>query len=109
MLISETIKKQLKDNPIILYMKGSPEAPQCGFSAAAAAALKKYNVPFSYVDVLANPRIRQGLPEVSEWPTFPQLFINSELIGGSDIVVDMDKSGTLQAALEQAVAEKEVG
>jgi monothiol glutaredoxin len=105
MLTSELIAKQLKENPIIIYMKGTPQFPQCGFSAAAVSAIAKHNIPFAHVNVLEQPRIREALPEVSEWPTFPQLFINGELIGGSDIVVDMEKSGTLKPALESAITQ----
>jgi monothiol glutaredoxin len=102
MKTSEMIKQQISENPIILYMKGNPQFPMCGFSASAVSSLKKNGCEFAFVNVLEHPRIRQGLPEYSEWPTFPQLFINGELIGGSDIISDMDKAGTLKAALEAA-------
>ncbi|MEE2730226.1 MAG: Grx4 family monothiol glutaredoxin [Pseudomonadota bacterium] len=98
------IKKQLADNPVILYMKGTPEAPECGFSGAAVAALKQTGKPFAYVNILQAPFIRERLPKVSSWPTFPQLFINGELVGGSDIVVAMVADGSLIAMLEQAHA-----
>jgi len=104
MKTTDKIRQQLKDNPVILYMKGSPEAPQCGFSAKAAAVLKATGVPFAYVDVLAAPLIMQALPEVSDFPTFPQLFIEGEIIGGSDIVETMYFSGELMPMLEAAAA-----
>ncbi len=100
----DTIKQQLQSNPILLYMKGTPENPQCGFSARAVSVLHGAKVPFASVDVLANPFIREKLPQVSNWPTFPQLFIKGELIGGSDIVADMAKSGELQPLLDAALA-----
>jgi monothiol glutaredoxin len=105
MTMSQTevmIRKQLAEAPILIYMKGTPEAPECGFSGAAVAALKKTGVPFSYVNVLANPFIRERLPSISRWPTFPQLFIKGELVGGSDIVVAMVADGTLQPMLADA-------
>jgi monothiol glutaredoxin len=99
----DTIKQQLLDNPILLYMKGTPENPQCGFSARAVAALKNAKVPFASVDVLANPFIREKLPQVSNWPTFPQLFVKGELVGGSDIVSDLARTGELDTMLQAAL------
>lgn len=104
MKTTDKIREQLKDNPVILYMKGSPDLPQCGFSSKAAAVLKATGVPFAFVDVLAAPMIMQALPEVSEFPTFPQLFIEGEIIGGSDIVEAMYNSGELKPMLEAAVS-----
>jgi monothiol glutaredoxin len=83
-------------------MKGSPEMPQCGFSMQTSEALKACNTQFTHVDVLANPEIRQNLPRVSNWPTFPQLFIKGELIGGCDIVMDLYQRGELQKLLDEA-------
>lgn len=103
---TDIIREQIKDNAVILYMKGNPTFPMCGFSGTAVAALKNNNCEFAYVDVLEHPRIMQGLPEVSDWPTFPQLFVKGELIGGSDIVAEMDKSGQLKTLLESADAIK---
>ena len=100
----ETIRKQLQEHPVLLYMKGSPDAPQCGFSGRAVAALKATGVPFAHVDVLQNPFLREGLPKVSNWPTFPQLFVRGELVGGSDIVADMARTGDLQRLLHGASA-----
>ncbi|MDD4914089.1 MAG: Grx4 family monothiol glutaredoxin [Methylococcales bacterium] len=108
----EKIQQQLADNPVIIYMKGVPTAPECGFSAKAVAILNATNLPYTYVDVLRAPFIRERLPSISRWPTFPQLFVNGELIGGSDIVEAMDKDGALlpllQAALKPA-AETDAG
>lgn len=99
----EKIKQQLADNPIILYMKGSPKMPQCGFSARAVQCLDACGVAFATVDVLANPDIRQVLPQYADWPTFPQLYVNQELIGGSDIIAEMYQSGELEAVLQKAI------
>ncbi len=99
----ELIKKQLAENPVILYMKGTAEHPECGYSGAAVAALKNAGIVFSYVNVLQAPLIRERLPSISQWPTFPQLFINGELIGGSDIVCAAVADGSLQALLQKNV------
>jgi monothiol glutaredoxin len=103
MSTKDTILKQLAENPVIIYMKGVPTAPECGFSEKAVNILNASKVPFSYVDVLKAPFIRDKLPSVSKWPTFPQLFINGELIGGADIVESMDKDGSLLPLLRAAV------
>jgi monothiol glutaredoxin len=100
----ETIKQQLQENAIILYMKGTPEKPQCGFSARTVELLKATGVSFASVDVLANPFIREKLPKISLWPTYPQLFVCGELIGGCDIVVEMAQKGELNAALTAGLA-----
>jgi monothiol glutaredoxin len=96
MSTEQTIKDQIAANPILLYMKGNPEAPQCGFSSQATQLLMACGKKFAYVDILANPEIRATLPTVSDWPTFPQLFVNGELVGGCDIVVEMYEKGELQ-------------
>ena len=101
MSIENEIKEQIESNPILLYMKGSPDSPQCGFSSRASQILISCGKPFSFVDILTNPEIRTTLPSVSDWPTFPQLFINGELIGGSDIMNEMFDSGDLQKAINQ--------
>ncbi len=98
--IKEEIKGQIDSNPILLYMKGSPDSPQCGFSSRATQLLISCGKPFSFVDILSNPEIRSSLPEVSSWPTFPQLFIKGELIGGSDIMMEMHDSGELQKLID---------
>lgn len=100
--ILESIKQTVKSNPIILFMKGSPQAPQCGFSMRASQALSGCGVEFAYVDVLAEPEVRQNLPKYSDWPTFPQLFISGELVGGCDIVLDLYEQGQLQEMVKQA-------
>ena len=102
----EKIKKQIAENTIILYMKGSPDMPQCGFSARAADCLRQCGVVFAFVDILANPDIRQMLPQYADWPTFPQLYVQGELIGGSDIIAEMYASGELQSVLDEAVSAK---
>lgn len=102
MKTTDKVRKQLQENPVILYMKGTPEAPQCGFSAKAATAMKSTGFDFAYVDVLSNPLIMEALPEVSDFPTFPQLFIQGEIIGGSDIIEAMLASGELKPLLEAA-------
>lgn len=104
--IIEELKNTISENPVVLFMKGSPDFPQCGFSMRTAQALKDCNVQFAYVDVLAAPEVRQNLPRVSNWPTFPQVFVNGELIGGCDIVLEMYRSGELKNVLEQAEAGK---
>lgn len=100
----EKIEKQLAENTIILYMKGSPKMPQCGFSARAVQCIDACGVDFAYVDVLSNPDIRQMLPQYSDWPTFPQLYVKGELIGGSDIIAEMFQQGELEPLLRDAVA-----
>ena len=104
MTIEEKIKEQIKENQILLYMKGSPYEPKCGFSAKTVQALIDCGAEFSYVDILDNQDIRQTLPSISDWPTFPQLFINGELIGGCDIVTEMHEEGELKAIIKEAVS-----
>ncbi|QJC28529.1 Grx4 family monothiol glutaredoxin [Enterobacteriaceae endosymbiont of Plateumaris consimilis] len=89
MKIFEKIEKQISDNPIILYMKGTPKYPKCGFSDKTVKILTSYNIKFIYIDVLKNQDIRKYLPKYANWPTFPQLWINGELIGGYDIIYNM--------------------
>jgi len=93
------IQGDVSDNPVVLFMKGSPEQPQCGFSAAVCQVLQHLDVPFKGVDVLADPEIRQGIKEFSNWPTVPQLYVKGEFIGGCDIVREMFQSGELQQLL----------
>jgi monothiol glutaredoxin len=97
--IRDAITQAIEQNPVLLFMKGTPEAPGCGFSARTVAALQALGVPFAAVDVLPDPRIRQELSALSNWPTIPQLFIDGELIGGCDIVTEMYASGELAQAL----------
>ena len=95
----ETIKRQISENPILLYMKGSPQAPQCGFSAKTIECMVGCGQRFAYVDILSNPEIRATLPSYAEWPTFPQLWVDGELVGGCDIVTEMFQSGELETLL----------
>ncbi|MET3714799.1 Grx4 family monothiol glutaredoxin [Pseudomonas sp. PvP001] len=102
--IIETIKEQIANNTILLYMKGSPNAPQCGFSAKASQAIMGCGEKFAYVDILQNPEIRANLPKYANWPTFPQLWVAGELVGGSDIVAEMAANGELQTLVKEASA-----
>ena len=97
--IRDAIQTAIDDNPVILFMKGTPEAPACGFSARTAGALQALGAPFAAVDILPDPRIRQELSAITQWPTTPQLLVDGELIGGSDIVVEMFESGELHDVL----------
>jgi monothiol glutaredoxin len=97
--IRQAITEAIGENPVILFMKGTPDAPACGFSARTVAALQAVGAPFAAVDILPDPRIRQELTAVSSWPTIPQLFVKGELIGGADIVGEMYETGELAAAL----------
>ncbi|MBQ1782979.1 MAG: Grx4 family monothiol glutaredoxin [Gammaproteobacteria bacterium] len=100
----DRIKKQIADNPILLYMKGSPKLPNCGFSAQASQALMACGEKFAFVDILQNPDIRSTLPGYANWPTFPQLWVEGELIGGCDIMLEMFQKGELQALIKEAAA-----
>ena len=102
MTIEEKLKQQIKENDILIYMKGTPYEPQCGFSAKTVQALIECDAKISYVDVIENNDVRTTLPSVSDWPTFPQVFIKGELIGGADIVTQMHESGDLQKAIDDA-------
>jgi monothiol glutaredoxin len=97
--LSEAIGQAIKENEVILFMKGTPEAPACGFSARTVAALKSLDTPFAAVDILPDPRIRQELSALSQWPTIPQLFVKGELVGGCDIVMEMYETGELAETL----------
>lgn len=98
----EKIKHQISENPIVLYMKGSPNFPQCGFSARAVKIIMDCNQSFSHIDILQNPDIRAELPKFANWPTFPQLWVNGKLVGGCDILNEMHKKGELQSLLKEA-------
>src|SRR5262245_6934211 len=97
---AERIKHAISANPVVIFMKGSPDFPQCGFSAKASQALKAVGAQFAYVDILSEPDVRATLPQISQWPTFPQIFINGELIGGCDIALDLYQSGELKRMVE---------
>lgn len=102
--IIDTIKEQIANNTILLYMKGSPNAPQCGFSQKASQVVMQCGEKFAYVDILQNPEIRANLPKYANWPTFPQLWVAGELVGGSDIMTEMFAKGELQTLIKDAVA-----
>jgi len=101
--IMDTLREQIENNTVILYMKGSPNQPQCGFSARTVQAVMACGQRFAYVDVLSNPEIRANLPQYGNWPTFPQLWVKGELVGGCDIVMEMSESGELQELIKEAV------
>ena len=105
MSANDRIHQQVTSNPVVLYMKGSPAFPQCGFSGAAVQMLKACGVDrFFSVDVLADPEIRQGIKDYANWPTIPQLYVNGEFVGGADIMREMYQSGELQKVLETVKA-----
>jgi len=104
--IEDIIKNQISSNPIILYMKGNPNQPQCGFSAQTVQIMMGCGQKFAYVDILSNPDIRANLPKVSDWPTFPQLFVDGELVGGCDILTDMYEKGELKTLLDESAAKR---
>ena len=108
MEVMDSIREQVEGNSVILYMKGSPSQPQCGFSATAVQALIECGQRFAYVDVLSNPSIRANLPKYGDWPTFPQLWVAGELVGGSDIVAEMHRSGELKQLIDGAIEDTEV-
>ena len=98
----ERIKKQIESNPVLLYMKGTPDFPQCGFSGRAVQILEQCGAEFSYVNIFEDPEIRENLKIYSNWPTFPQLYVKGELVGGSDIMLQLFQSGDLQKLLSSA-------
>lgn len=104
--IMDTIKSQIEDNAVILYMKGSPDAPQCGFSMRASQAVMACGKRFAFVDVLSNPDIRTHLPKYANWPTFPQLWVKGELVGGCDIITEMHENGELKTLIDTAVPDE---
>ena len=105
--VLERTRQQVESNPVVLYMKGTPQFPMCGFSSRAAAALQDCGVPFAYVNVLQDAEIFENLPRYADWPTFPQLYINGELIGGCDITLELHQNGELQSMVKAAVEEAE--
>jgi monothiol glutaredoxin len=98
--VTDRIRQDIGDNDVVLYMKGTPVFPQCGFSAAVVQVLSHMGVKFKGIDVLADPSLRQGIKEFSNWPTVPQLYVKGEFVGGCDIVREMFQSGELQQLLE---------
>ncbi len=101
--VMERIKQQVEANPVVIFMKGTPDMPQCGFSSRASQALAACGVPFAHVNVLADPEIFQNLPRYANWPTFPQVYVKGELIGGCDITLEMFQKGELQKLTQAAV------
>jgi monothiol glutaredoxin len=99
--VEERIRQEIVDTPVVLYMKGSPVFPQCGFSAAVVQILSHLGIKFKGIDVLADPQIRQGIKEFSSWPTIPQLYVKGEFVGGCDIIREMFETGELQQLLEE--------
>lgn len=99
--IVERIKSELSEHPVLLFMKGTPDFPQCGFSATAVKALNAVGAKFDTVNIFEEPELREALKEYSNWPTYPQLYVNGELLGGCDIIVEMYKSGELQKVLSE--------
>ena len=104
--VLERIDKVVKENPVVIFMKGTPQMPQCGFSSRAAQALQSCGKEFAHVNVLMDPDIFQNLPRYANWPTFPQIYVNGELIGGCDITLEMFESGDLQKLIDEATAGK---
>ena len=102
MEVLDRIKQQLAENPILLYMKGTPDFPQCGFSGRAVQVLRECGTEFEFVNIFEDPEVRENLKLYSNWPTFPQLFINGELVGGSDIILELYEQGELQKMLPQS-------
>ena len=100
--VMDRIREQVENNPVVIYMKGTPQFPMCGFSARTAEALKRCDAEFAYVNVLADPEIFENLPRYADWPTFPQLYINGELVGGCDITLEMFESGELKSMVDEA-------
>lgn len=98
--VTARIEEQLSSHEILLYMKGTPDFPQCGFSGQTVAALNAIGKPYAYVNIFEDPEVREGLKEYSSWPTFPQLYVKGELVGGCDIVIEMYQSGELKELLE---------
>ncbi len=103
--VLDRIKEQVESNPIVIYMKGTPQMPQCGYSSRASQALQNCGVEFAYVNVIADPEIFENLPRYADWPTFPQIYVKGELIGGHDILMEMYQKGELQPILEAAANE----
>ncbi len=105
MEVVDRIKDQVESNPVIIYMKGTPQMPMCGFSSRASEALKQCEKEFAYVNIIADPEVHENLPRFSEWPTFPQLFIKGELVGGCDIMMELAANGELKKMIDEATAD----
>lgn len=105
MSIQEQLKQVIDENEVILFMKGTPDFPQCGFSGKTVQILQSFEIPFASVDVLANEEVRQGIKEYSSWPTIPQLYVKGEFVGGCDIISELYESGELKAILPETQAQ----
>ena len=99
--VKEQIEKDIRENKVMIYMKGIPDSPQCGFSAQVVNILKSYHVPFQAKNVLEDPALRQGIKDFTDWPTIPQIFINGEFIGGCDVLTEMHQNGELKNLLKE--------
>ena len=104
MEVLERIRQQVEGHPVLIYMKGTPQFPMCGFSSRAAEALRATGVEFAYVNILQDPEVLENLPKFADWPTFPQIYVDGELIGGCDITLEMHESGELKQAMEAAAS-----
>ncbi len=102
--VMDRIDEHVKNNPVIIFMKGTPQLPQCGFSSRAADMLKSCGKEFAYFNVIADMEVFQNLPRYADWPTFPQLYVHGELVGGHDIMLEMYQKGELQKLIDEAVA-----
>ncbi len=105
--VLQRIKQQVESNPVVIYMKGTPEMPRCGFSHRASQALAATEFPFAYVNVLEDPEIFDNLPRYADWPTFPQIYIDGELIGGCDITLELYQNGELKRLMADAISKHE--
>ncbi len=103
--IIDRIREQVESNAVLIYMKGTPQMPQCGFSSRVSTALQQCGREFAYVNILADPEVHRNLPRFSNWPTFPQVFIKGKLVGGCDIVMELFENGELRKMVEEATAD----
>jgi monothiol glutaredoxin len=104
--VMDRIRQQVEENPVVIFMKGTPQFPMCGFSSRASEALKRCDREFAYVNVLGDPEVFQNLPRFADWPTFPQIYIDGELVGGCDITLELLESGELKKMVEEAHAKR---
>ena len=102
--VNDRIKEHIESNAVVLFMKGTPQMPMCGFSSRTSEALKQCGKEFAYVNVIQDSEIRESLPAYSDWPTFPQLYVKGELVGGCDIIMEMHESGDLAKVIDEASA-----
>lgn len=107
--VLDRIKEQVESNPVIIYMKGTPQFPMCGFSSRTVEALKQVGQEFAYVNVMADPEIFENLPRFADWPTFPQVYVDGELVGGCDITLELAQQGELKSMVDEAVSKNSAG